>query len=327
MDPKCTVAIPVYNRRDLVRPTLESALAQEIAGLEILVVDNCSTDGTWEILQTYRVPRLRLIRNESNVGLFGNFNRCLELARGVYLRFLCSDDKLVLGCLEEEIGIMDAHPNVVLLSAAGRFVDKSGKPGGKLANQFDPGIYPGQRAIYSWFWFFSHYGYNPLNYPSGVLFRREAASRAGHFDEAMRSVGDIDFYMRVLDQGDLAISGAISCEIMLHKDQESTDADMDGSAMREHFAGVEHHRELLLRQGGYLRICRQLAAIALYKAFKYRAFGAAAAGRKHVELVRAAGVGWIAVGIALSRMLALRLLLKTTGLKIARLPSPQPLRK
>jgi len=308
-----------------VRATLDSAMAQEIPGIEILVVDNCSDDGTWEALQSCRDPRLRLVRNDRNLGLFGNFNRCLELAQGDYLRFLCSDDRLIPGCLEKEIRIMDAHPNVVLLSAGGRFVDESGNACRHRAVQFDPGIYPGRPAIYSWFWFHSHYGYNPLNYPSGVLFRRQAALRAGRFDESMRAVGDIDFYLRVLEGGDLAVTDEVSCEIMLHSDQEGIGTDLDGTAMREHFAGVERHREFLQREGGYPRIFRQLAAIALYKALKYRAFGAAAAGRTHMELVRAKGVGWIAVGIALGRMCIFRLLLRAAGLKLTKLPAPRPL--
>src|SRR5579885_2083954 len=98
----CTIAIPVYNRAQLVRQALESALAQDLENTEILVIDNCSTDGTWETLHEYSDPRLRLVRNPTNVGLFGNLNRCLELAEGKYLRILCSDDRLLPGCIRTE---------------------------------------------------------------------------------------------------------------------------------------------------------------------------------------------------------------------------------
>jgi glycosyltransferase involved in cell wall biosynthesis len=108
--PTCTVAIPVFNRKDMVQRAVASALAQPVSSLDVLVVDNCSTDGTWDALQRLSDPRLRLVRNSHNVGLFGNFNRCLDLATGTYLRFLCSDDTLAAGCLQREISEMESAP-------------------------------------------------------------------------------------------------------------------------------------------------------------------------------------------------------------------------
>ena len=83
----CTVAIPVYNRRDLVQRALQSVLTQDIDDLDILVVDNCSDDGTWEALTAYRDPRLRLVRNERNVGLFGNLIAVWNWHTGVICAF------------------------------------------------------------------------------------------------------------------------------------------------------------------------------------------------------------------------------------------------
>ena len=151
----CTVAIPVYNRKNksLNYVALESALAQRLRDMEIVVVDDCSTDGTWEVLQTYHDSRLRLVRNERNLGLFGNFNRSLQLAQGKYICFLCSDDKLHPNCLTPEIEMMEQHENVVLLSTYGRRVDEHGNILGMQANHFPPGIYDGESAITGALWF------------------------------------------------------------------------------------------------------------------------------------------------------------------------------
>ena len=139
---KCTVAIPVYNRIGLVGQAVDSALAQDIDDMEILIVDNCSTDGTWELLQKYQDPRIRLIQNEINIGLFPNFNRCLELAKGEYLRFLCSDDLLVENCLSKEIDIMEQNCAVSILNTKGELVDQNGNAKWPELGQFLPtGLY------------------------------------------------------------------------------------------------------------------------------------------------------------------------------------------
>ena len=313
---KCTVAIPVYNRPELIKRALESALAQDVPDLEILIVDNYSTDGTWEILQIYRDPRLRLIRNKRNVGLFGNFNRCLSLAQGQYLRFLCSDDKLIPGCLGREIEVMDAHPNVALLCTRGRRVDETGRVLGAQADHFRYGIYSGRQAIHGVLWFQAHYAYNPLNYPSGILLRREVAQQADQFDTTMQMSGDVDFFLRILEHGDLAVFDLLGCEIMIHTQQISVHLTGDTAPMLEQYALVERYRQLLEQAGMYRRIKQQLAAYALGMAFKYWRMGLKDACHAHYEIACSSGVRRTKALVAVLRMLGLRLILKTTGIRL-----------
>ncbi len=219
---KCTVAIPIYNRKIdvLNRVAIDSAMEQPLKDMQILVIDDCSTDGTWELLQQVRDPRLSLVRNEHNLGLFGNFNRCLELAEGEYVRLLCSDDRLAPDCLGREVALLDRYPDVGLLLTRGRRVDGKGQVLGRQADHFQEGIYSGPAAIRSALWFHSHYALNPFNYPSGMLLRRETALKAGRFDTAMRMSGDVDFFLRMLEHGDLAVSDRLGCEITIHGNQE-----------------------------------------------------------------------------------------------------------
>jgi glycosyltransferase involved in cell wall biosynthesis len=92
--PLVSILIPAYNREPYIAACIESARAQTIPDIEIVIVDNCSTDRTWEICQTFARtdPRVRIFRNDSNIGPVRNWARCFAEARGLYGKILFSDD-------------------------------------------------------------------------------------------------------------------------------------------------------------------------------------------------------------------------------------------
>jgi glycosyltransferase involved in cell wall biosynthesis len=310
--PLCTVAIPVFNRPSLIRHAIDSAMAQDVDGLEVLVVDNCSTDNTWDVLQEYRDERLRLVRNSENLGLVGNMNRCLELASGRYLRFLCSDDRLVTGTLQSELDLMERHPEVVLLSGRNQLVDEEDRVQGTLGGHLGSGIYKGGEAGYALLWYQAHYGYNPFNYPSGVLLRRDAAIKAGGFDKNLGVMLDLDYFLRVLRFGDLAIWDGMSAEILVHSNQEATVLG-DAVQMTDLFQITESYRDLLLEKGAYSRLRRQFAGISFGLAIRHMIRGRTAAGRSHFKLLKRQGVSWPGMTSGLLLVLSLRLLRMVTS--------------
>jgi len=113
---RVTTVIPVYNRQDLVKPAIESALAQSVEGHEIVVIDNCSTDGTWAVVQEYakRDTRIRCLRNDRNVGPVRNWRLGIEAARGEYCHLLFSDDRLEPDFLVDTLGLFDAKTAFVM---------------------------------------------------------------------------------------------------------------------------------------------------------------------------------------------------------------------
>lgn len=89
-----SILIPTYNREHCIAETLSSALAQTYSNIEIVLVDNASTDATWDIVSEFagRDARVRAFRNESNIGPVRNWLRCVEYAAGDYIKILWSDD-------------------------------------------------------------------------------------------------------------------------------------------------------------------------------------------------------------------------------------------
>jgi len=98
-----SVCIPTYNGAEYLQACLQSVLSQTYKEIEILVIDDGSTDNTREILEDYAANHrcIRVIQNETNFGLVGNWNRCIELASGEWIKFLFQDDLLEANCLEK----------------------------------------------------------------------------------------------------------------------------------------------------------------------------------------------------------------------------------
>lgn len=115
MKPTVSICMPVYNTAGYLPQAIESALAQTYPDFEVLIADNASTDGTFEIAMQYarRDARVRVVRNDTNIGPFLNFNNCFDLARGTWLKFLCGDDWLAADCIEHMMAAVRPGPLVI----------------------------------------------------------------------------------------------------------------------------------------------------------------------------------------------------------------------
>lgn len=109
--PLVSILIPVFNREDLVSTAIESALNQSYEDLEIILGDNCSTDGTWEVIKHYsnKDERIVAFRNITNIGPVKNWKKCLDHARGKYTKILFSDDILMPDCIERMVDALMIH--------------------------------------------------------------------------------------------------------------------------------------------------------------------------------------------------------------------------
>lgn len=92
--PTVTIAIPTYNRKDLVLQAIDSALKQTYSSIEVIVADNASDDGTEQAVTGINDPRLRYYRQSKNIGFSANWNFCLSQASGEYFILLSDDDLL-----------------------------------------------------------------------------------------------------------------------------------------------------------------------------------------------------------------------------------------
>lgn len=111
-----SILIPTFNRELLICEAIESALNQTYSNIEIIIVDNCSTDNTSEVIQTYikKDSRIKYFKNSTNIGPVLNWKRCLELASGKFVKILWSDDLINKDFVEKTIALFSNSTAFVL---------------------------------------------------------------------------------------------------------------------------------------------------------------------------------------------------------------------
>lgn len=190
--PKVTVLMSVYNGAQFLHESIQGILSQTFADFEFIIIDDGSTDDTKHILQSYatRDSRVRLILNNTNIGLTASLNRGLELARGEYLARQDSDDVSLSQRLQEQVTRLDHDPALILIGSAYHVVDAMGVILGTTRN-------PESDTAIKWRMLID----NPFAH-SSVMFRRQPLLIHGlRYDERCRFAQDYDLWSRLLQYG------------------------------------------------------------------------------------------------------------------------------
>ena len=185
--PEVSVVIPAYNYGRYLRCAIDSALAQSFANLEVIVVDDGSTDDTPAIVRSCPDPRVRYL-HQANAGLSAARNTGIREARAPFIALLDADDLWLPGMLAAAMERFASLPKEAgVVACASTRVDVDGRPiGGKA---FFPS---GDR------WFTaSEIVLQSRFMPSTVVARREAYAECGEFDTTLRSSEDRDMWIRI----------------------------------------------------------------------------------------------------------------------------------
>jgi glycosyltransferase involved in cell wall biosynthesis len=126
---RVSIGLPVYNGEEYVGQAIDSLLSQTYTDFALIICDNASTDGSWEICHAYaaRDSRVRCFRNESNIGGAANFNRVFELSSSEYFKWAGHDDLHAPQHLERCVEALDRDPEVVLCHTLTRIIDSRGE--------------------------------------------------------------------------------------------------------------------------------------------------------------------------------------------------------
>ncbi len=186
---------------EYIGTAIESVLEQTFDSFELLVIDDNSTDGTAAVVSRYGDSRIRFLRNSRNLGPEGNWNHCLAEARGQYVKLLPQDDLLAPDCLAQQVSVLeaDAEQRIALVFCSRTIIDSRGR---SIMTRRYPQRLGGQISSRSVVQACIYRGTNLIGEPGGVMFRKRLSDEVGGFDGAIGYVIDLDYWFRLLAQGD-----------------------------------------------------------------------------------------------------------------------------
>ncbi len=196
--PVISILLPVYNGERYLEEAINSALSQSFSDFELIMSDDDSKDGSREIIERFRKQdsRINFVRNEENKGLFANYNQCLSMASGKYIKPFAQDDIFAPAAIERMLELMEGDDSIALVSCACNIIDAQGQtaktrstfPKSTRVKGKDAVLY-NLLALTNW-----------IGEPSTVMYRAQYAGTG--FDTNHFHYGDLDMWLRVLLNGD-----------------------------------------------------------------------------------------------------------------------------
>lgn len=210
--PVISVILPVYNGGSYLASSVKSVLSQSLKNFELLILDDCSSDKSWEYLNSLNDPRVVIYKNKENKGLFYNLNYLVKESKSDLIKLWAQDDVMYSDCLESFVTFHQKYPGLGFSYCGRDIIDKNGAV--KEINFIDntPAIIPPELHARIAFFTGSVAG-NIAN----VCVSRKAIDKVGLFNEQMKISADFDMWVRLAREYN---TGFIACKLMQLRDHK-----------------------------------------------------------------------------------------------------------
>lgn len=251
MKPLISVLIPTHNGSRYIEKTIRSVLNQSFRELELIIIDDCSTDDTWEVIQKIASTdnRIRAIRNEKNLMVAATANVGIREARGKYIARSDDDDIWIdKDKLKKQISYFDANPGHVLVGTQFTKVDEQGKEIGKVK------MPETDRVIRQILLTKNTFGH------STVMYTKEAVEAIGKYDEKLEYGDDYDLMLKLGRIGKIANLPSYSVHYTIRKGLSSR----HGKYAQFLLQGLMLRRYIIYYPGRIIALLKWLAYPLLY---------------------------------------------------------------
>jgi glycosyltransferase involved in cell wall biosynthesis len=208
--PLVSVVITCYNSVRYLAETLTSVVTQTYPSIEIIVVDDGSSDATASIAQSYPVTYL----HQQNQGVSVARNKGILHCQGEYVQFLDHDDRLLPEAIETGVRLLEQYPQCAMAVGEHRYIGGDGTTLG----------YSTKRAVGRNL-YLALLQHNFIESPCSVLHRRSALPATGLFNETVQGAEDYELYLRIARHSELILHESVVAEYRLHNDSLSRDGE------------------------------------------------------------------------------------------------------
>lgn len=241
--PGITVILTSYNHGNYLEESIESILNQTYRDFELIIIDDCSQDNSWDLILRFakKDPRIKPIRHETNRQM--SIPEGIELAQGKYIAIAHSDDVWIKDKLEKQINYLDNHPLVAACFTRVTLIDDAG-----LERFEDPrtAIFQrNNRSRYEWLKFFFFSG-NALCHPS-ILIRKHAYNNYSLLSQGLHGLPDFCQWIRLCSHAEIFILESPLVKLRFHDDESNTSGSNLGAMQRlrtESYLVLEEFRKL-----------------------------------------------------------------------------------
>lgn len=242
-DSLVSVFIPAYNASAFIEQTLSSVLAQSYRNIEIVVLDDASTDDTPQRVAGFVDPRLRYVRNARNLGQFRTMSRAAELTRGPFIAICHADDVYEPDSVATELAFLRRHPEAGAVFAQDNIIDEEGRLLARvtIAPEFVGRPLLGYEEIFRYLL----RNMNQLLCCPTFMVRREVLLKVGAFDgERYRIAADLDMWIRILRCHPVGVLPERLVNYRRSREQQSSKYQRLRTTQDEFFAIMDRYRAL-----------------------------------------------------------------------------------
>ncbi len=225
--PLVSICIPVYNGDKYLIECLDSCVNQTFTDYEIIICDDGSTDSSITLIEEYtsKYPLIKFYKSEQNLGLVGNWNKCLELSSGEWIKFVFQDDYITHDCLEKFVGQIGNNTQLIvskrhfILPQNASFdqvnyytkeVRTLENTSDFMENIFSPELISKIEV--------ENICMNFIGEPSLVFFRRSIVDELGEFNASLKQICDLEFALRVSSKYGLVYIPEQLCAFRIHNE-------------------------------------------------------------------------------------------------------------